>query len=275
MQTVDVEVEPLAVPVHAGDLEALQRAGRRVVRLQHADRGHLDRSDDRPDGPLAQEVGQGLHLGQLRHGPTLRAGPTVGPWQPTGQGERESVRITIDAPAETVWSALREPHEIERWHGWHYDELEAEIDAIFLSDVTEHPEELTLDTNGGGRFELERADDADGPHTVLRIMRGIDQYGSDWDGGYDEIDEGWTTFVHQLRFLLERHPGQDRRTLRVDDDRPSRGQCVAVPGARPPGRSGRPGCRRAVPRRGCRGRARRRRKRSPARSGSEPGTRSA
>ena len=30
---------------------------------------------------------------------------------------------------------------------------------------------------------------------------------------YDAVNEGWLTFVHQLRFSLEPQPGQDRRTV--------------------------------------------------------------
>ena len=29
-----------------------------------------------------------------------------------------------------------------------------------------------------------------------------------WDGVYDEVNEGWLTFVQQLRFYLERNPGR-------------------------------------------------------------------
>jgi hypothetical protein len=36
-----------------------------------------------------------------------------------------------------------------------------------------------------------------------------------WDGVYDEVNEGWLTFFQQLRFYLERHPGQERRTVHV------------------------------------------------------------
>jgi hypothetical protein len=55
----------------------------------------------------------------------------------------------------------------------------------------------------GSRFELERAGDA----TVVRvIMPAV-------EAGYDEIREGWLSFVMQLRFALERHPGEERRTI--------------------------------------------------------------
>ena len=30
---------------------------------------------------------------------------------------------------------------------------------------------------------------------------------------YDDIRAGWPTFVEQLRFMIERHPGDDRTFL--------------------------------------------------------------
>ena len=67
VQPGDVQVEELAVPGHAGDLEPLQRGHRRVVGLQHAEGGEVDAGHDPPDGTLGQEGDQRLHLGKLRH----------------------------------------------------------------------------------------------------------------------------------------------------------------------------------------------------------------
>lgn len=61
----------------------------------------------------------------------------------------------------------------------------------------------------GSRFELERAGDG----TVVRLVMAARDV--DWEREYDEMREGWTSFVMQLRFALERHPGQDRRTLQL------------------------------------------------------------
>ena len=172
---------------------------------------------------FTEEVGERFHLGEFGHGPTLRAGPDGGAMAADGADEeRVCVRITIDAPAETVWSALREPHEIERWHGWHYDELEAEIDAIFLSDVTEHPRGAdprhqrgrAVRARTGGRRRRAAHSASHRAWTPTSTAR-------TGTGGTTRSTRAGRTFVHQLRFLLERHPGQDRRTLRIDDDRPS------------------------------------------------------
>ena len=54
---------------------------RRVVGLEHADRAELDPRDGKPVGALAQEVGERLDLGQLRHPLTL-AHVRVGPRTP-------------------------------------------------------------------------------------------------------------------------------------------------------------------------------------------------
>jgi hypothetical protein len=35
------------------------------------------------------------------------------------------------------------------------------------------------------------------------------------EDAYDEVDEGWLTFIQQLRFYLERHAGRDRTSLHV------------------------------------------------------------
>lgn len=121
-----------------------------------------------------------------------------------------AVEVTIAAPVEVVWRALRDRAEIRRWHGWDYDQIDAEIEEIYFSAATESAAEHTLDT-GGGVFELE----ARGPATVVRVVLAAPPDDESWQGFYDDIRQGWTTFVHQLRFLVERHRGQDRSTVYV------------------------------------------------------------
>lgn len=120
-----------------------------------------------------------------------------------------AVEVTIAAPIEVVWRALRDRTEIRRWHGWDYDQLDAEIEEIFFSAATEDAQHA-LDT-GGGVFELEEH----GPTTVVRVVMAAPPDDASWRGFYDDIRQGWTTFAQQLRFALERHRGDDRSTVYV------------------------------------------------------------
>jgi hypothetical protein len=113
------------------------------------------------------------------------------------------VEVTVAAPPETVWRALRDPVEIRRWFGWEYDGLAEEIDHIFVAGARADDSALTVEVDGGDRFQLEPADSG----TLLRLARSAAK------DGYDPIEEGWITFMQQLRFALERHPGEDRRTI--------------------------------------------------------------
>ena len=45
-----------------------------------------------------------------------------------------TVEVTVEAPAGQVWSSLRDPKQIRRWHGWQYDQLDAEIREIYLDE---------------------------------------------------------------------------------------------------------------------------------------------
>lgn len=119
------------------------------------------------------------------------------------------IEVTLPAPVDTVWHALRDPAELRRWFGWQYDGLDDEIRYIFDEAVDASREHGTLAWETGDRFTLE----ADGPQTILRMTRSAPAGGATWDDVYDEITEGWIMFVQQLRFALARHPGQERRTL--------------------------------------------------------------
>ncbi|MFH5211507.1 SRPBCC domain-containing protein [Antrihabitans sp. NCIMB 15449] len=120
------------------------------------------------------------------------------------------IETTIAAPAATVWPALRDPDLIRRWHGWHYDGLDAEIDTIFLTGGTES-EDYTLSL-GEDVFTLHEDDGV----TTVRITRAPKGNNPEWDEWYDDITEGWTTFLEQLRFGIEVHALAVRRTLMLE-----------------------------------------------------------
>jgi len=124
-----------------------------------------------------------------------------------------TLEVVIGATVEVVWRAMREPDQIRRWHGWHAESLDAEVRQIYVDSATESGSASSgyvLDVEGGDRFELHQRDDG----TVVRLTRpSRDQVEGEWADWYDDITEGWTSFVHQLRFALERHPDEERRTL--------------------------------------------------------------
>ena len=115
------------------------------------------------------------------------------------------VELAIAAPADTVWRALRDPAEIKRWFGWEYDGFDEEVEFIFFQASKADDDARVLDGGPGGVIALEER----GGETVVRVTRAAPP------SGYDEVNEGWLTFIQQLRFYLERRPGQDRRTLHV------------------------------------------------------------
>ena len=120
------------------------------------------------------------------------------------------VEVEIAAPVDAVWRALRDPAEIRRWFGWEYEGLDVEIRFIFVQEAKADEEARTLDGGPSGTIALEDRVD----QTVVRVTRAAPA--RSWDGIYDEINEGWMTFFQQLRFYMERHPGQERRTLHVE-----------------------------------------------------------
>jgi hypothetical protein len=85
----------------------------------------------------------------------------------------------------------------------------------------------------GSRFEVE----ARGPHTVVRVTMPAPVGDAGWEEFYDDIREGWTSFVMQLRFALENHPGEDRRTLWLEGAgaAPLDPAQLGLDGGRPPG----------------------------------------
>lgn len=119
------------------------------------------------------------------------------------------VEVTLPAPVDAVWRALRDPAELRRWFGWDHDDLDEEIRYIFDETVDASEDDGTLAWGHGDRFTLE----ARGGQTILRVTRPAPAAHVSWDDVYDEITEGWITFVQQLRFALARHPGEERRTV--------------------------------------------------------------
>jgi hypothetical protein len=118
--------------------------------------------------------------------------------------------IEIDASPDEVWQALRDRDQIRRWHGWHAAELEDEISWIYFDEEIKE-EGRTLTLRGGDVFAVTDI----GGRTLLRMTRAPKGGNPEWDAYYDDINEGWTTFMQQLRLFAERHHGADRFTLQL------------------------------------------------------------
>ncbi|RZQ63017.1 SRPBCC family protein [Amycolatopsis suaedae] len=123
------------------------------------------------------------------------------------------IEVTIAAPPDQVWQALRDPDLIRRWHGWHFDGLDAEIRTIFVDDVTADADAHVLTAGGGDRFSLHPTERG----TTVRVTRAPRGTDPEWAAYYDDITEGWITFLHQLRFGLERHGLAERTTVFLAD----------------------------------------------------------
>ncbi|WP_116951702.1 SRPBCC family protein [Jiangella endophytica] len=122
--------------------------------------------------------------------------------------ERPVIQVTIAAPVDDVWRALREKDRIRHWHGWDAPSLDEEIDLIYFQSFTEDAPARTLGVQEGDNIVVEAVGDGTRV-TLTRAPRGVSP---EWDAYYDDITEGWTTFLQQLRFYLERQPDAPRRT---------------------------------------------------------------
>lgn len=124
--------------------------------------------------------------------------------------DRVLVEVTVPAPADVVWTALRDRDQLMQWFGWDSDSLGAEVDWIFFDHA--QPDDANRVLHFGGmpdRYEVV----ADGDHTIVRVVRSAPVTEDDWNAVYEDMTEGWVSFTQQLAFLLARHIGQPRRTL--------------------------------------------------------------
>lgn len=119
------------------------------------------------------------------------------------------VEVTVPAPADVVWAALRDPQKIKQWFGWDADSLKDEIDFIFVTHANADDARMVVDFVGvPDRYEVE----ARGDSSIVRVVRSAPA-GEDWSDVFDGMIEGWISFTWQLAFALARHPGRTRRTL--------------------------------------------------------------
>jgi hypothetical protein len=117
------------------------------------------------------------------------------------------VEVPISAGRDAVWDAVTQPPVIAQWFGWDHDGLSAEIQQIFVDEATlVSPERMGW--ADGSYLEVTGDDDS----ATVRVVR--EGTASEPDP-YDAIEQGWTAFLTQLWFLIERRPAGQRRTLHL------------------------------------------------------------
>lgn len=128
--------------------------------------------------------------------------------------QRPVLEVTIAAPVEVVWRSLRDPELIKAWHGWHAESLDEEVRMIFVDNVTADDDVHVFTAGGEDTFECVAVPEG----TLVRITRPLYRPDEEWSAYYDDVTEGWQTFLQQLKFMHELHPGEIRRTVALMGD---------------------------------------------------------
>jgi hypothetical protein len=149
---------------------------------------------------------------------------------------RALIEVTIAAPADEVWRSLRDPERIAQWFGWEYESLKDEIEHIFMTHARGDDATRTLTFGRGDRIEVEPR----GADCVLRIVRPAPTADHDWEDIFEDETQGWIAFLLQLRFALERHAADKRRTLFLSGsplaaNKPLAARALGLPASGAPG----------------------------------------
>ncbi|WP_232667015.1 hypothetical protein [Pseudonocardia sp. TRM90224] len=119
------------------------------------------------------------------------------------KGTTFSATFRMPAAPDTVWRHLREPELLRRWFGWHGPEFESEIVGLSggFSTVEDDGRSVVI---GDHRMALAEI----GSETELHLSRITEA-----EAHGMEIDEGWVTFLEQLRFVVAEQPEGQRHTF--------------------------------------------------------------
>ena len=133
---------------------------------------------------------------------------------------RVVVSVDIPLPGDVVWDHVRKPELIRRWYGWDRDDLDEDIERIFVEHAEVEHDHVPgtsirrLRWHHHEDLELRCRDDNPG-HTLVTVHRAGRDLSVSFDGVRDVVDENWISSVEQLRFALTVHPGEERRTLAI------------------------------------------------------------
>ncbi|BCJ52016.1 hypothetical protein Asp14428_34910 [Actinoplanes sp. NBRC 14428] len=116
------------------------------------------------------------------------------------------VEIGVAAGRDAVWEAFTRPAVLRRWFGWDYDGLDGEIRQIFVDAAIA----LAPGQMGWPDGSYVEVTGDSNRSTVRAVREGTSSGGAD---RYDAIEEGWRSFLVQLRHLLEEKPRGARRTI--------------------------------------------------------------
>ena len=188
----------------------------------------------------------------------------------TSEKERAiEVTLEIAAPVESVWKAITDPKELERWFPLQARVTPGVGGEVFMSwgppweggsRIEAWDENRRLRTRGflehGDASMVEYTLEAKGGKTLLRLVHSGFAKGGDWeDELFGGTERGWRYELRSLRHYLERHAGKPRLTLWPKASvRGSAADGVAAPareaGLRARGRDRRPERGRPLPRHG-------------------------